>query len=110
MYILIADKINFKPNLPAPKKEIMNRMPVGLLNKVIITYEKVSLLSNRTENLIVMQNSTCFWQNLKKQCFYWFSSSQVTTCLVYRAKQAHILLQVEVHPNISSSRILCYMS
>ncbi|CAG2246253.1 MAO [Mytilus edulis] len=36
----MTNKINFKPNLPAPKKEIMNRMPVGLLNKVIITYEK----------------------------------------------------------------------
>ncbi|XP_076072289.1 putative flavin-containing monoamine oxidase A isoform X1 [Mytilus galloprovincialis] len=36
----MTNKINFKPTLPAPKKEIMNRMPVGLLNKVIITYEK----------------------------------------------------------------------
>ena len=33
-------KMNFQPSLPAPKIEIMKRMPISLLNKVIITYDK----------------------------------------------------------------------
>jgi hypothetical protein len=41
-FIIFPGNITHDPALPAAKTEIYQRMPVGYLIKVIITYKKVS--------------------------------------------------------------------
>ena len=45
MYVVVLVKIDFAPMLPARKLHVLQRMPVGYLTKLIVTYKQVGLFA-----------------------------------------------------------------
>ena len=95
---LFTGKMNFQPSLPAPKIEIMKRMPISLLNKVIITYDKVSFKSYLKSNLKPANLSF-----LKRLCSHAKFPYQTSLVFIRPSLRRDVLWYTTVRPSVSPS-------